>query len=112
MVKIFLEHFVKNSCRRQARQNSGLKKKQKGRKKKKKMTDCMSNERAMIIRWLTGLTWKISIRMSQYFHDPCERFSGSVKVKLVLSNYVKKADLKGATSTGTSALASKTNLAK
>ena len=50
--------------------------------------------------------------MSQYFHDPCERFSGSVKVKLVLSKYVKKADLKGATSTGTSTLASKTNLAK
>lgn len=50
--------------------------------------------------------------MSQYFHDPCERFSGSVKVKLVLSNYVNNADLKGATSIDTSTLASKTNLAK
>ena len=50
--------------------------------------------------------------MSQYFHDPCAHFSGSVKVRLVLSNYVKNADLKGATSIDTSTLASKTSLAK
>ena len=50
--------------------------------------------------------------MGQYFHDSCEPFRGSVKVELDLFKYVRKVDLKGATSIDTSTLASKANLAK
>ena len=40
-----------------------------------------------------------------------ERYSGSVKVELDLSNYATKADLKGATDVDTSSLAAKSDLA-
>ena len=49
--------------------------------------------------------------MSQYFYELSECFIGSAKVELNLSNYVKKANLKGATGIDTSMLASKTTLA-
>ena len=35
------------------------------------------------------------IRMSQYFPEPYDCTGGNVKVELDLSNYAKKADLKG-----------------
>ena len=35
--------------------------------------------------------------MNHYVHEPYERSGQNVKVKLDLSNYAKKADLKGAT---------------
>ena len=49
--------------------------------------------------------------MSQHFPERYERYSGSVKVELDLSNYATKADLKGATDVDTSSLAAKSDLA-
>ena len=50
--------------------------------------------------------------MSQNFPKPNECFGRKVEVKLDFSNYVKKADLKGATGVDISDLATKSNLAK
>ena len=43
--------------------------------------------------------------MIQYFPNPYESLAGDVNVKVDLSNYVTKADLKNATGTDTSKLA-------
>ena len=45
--------------------------------------------------------------MSQYFPKPCESFGGDINVKVDLSNYATKADLKNATGIDTSKLALK-----
>ena len=45
--------------------------------------------------------------MSQYFPEPYERSNGNVKVKLDLSNYAMKANLKRPTGVDTSMLASR-----
>ena len=49
--------------------------------------------------------------MSQYFPKPYKTFGGDINVKVDLSNYTSKADLKNATTTDTSKLALKSNLA-
>ena len=49
--------------------------------------------------------------MSQYFPKPYEPFGGDISVKVDLSNYATKADLKNATGIDTSKLALKSNLA-
>ena len=49
--------------------------------------------------------------MSRYFSKRYEPHSGNVKVELVLSNYVVKADIKGAEDVDTSNLAAKSDLA-
>ena len=49
--------------------------------------------------------------MSQYFPKPYEPFGGDINVKVDLSNYVTKADLKNATGTDASKLAAKSDLA-
>ena len=49
--------------------------------------------------------------MSQYFPKPYESFSGDINVKLDLSNYATKADIKNISHTDTSSFALKTNLA-
>ena len=48
--------------------------------------------------------------MSQYF-PPYKNFRGDIKVKLDLSNYATKADLKNVTHVDASSFGSKTNLA-
>ena len=48
--------------------------------------------------------------MSQYFPKPYEPFGGNVNVKVDLSNYAAKADLKNATGIDTSKLAAKSDL--
>ena len=45
--------------------------------------------------------------MSEYFSKPYEPFGGDISVKLDLSNYATKADLKVATEVDTSNLAGK-----
>ena len=45
--------------------------------------------------------------MSQYFPKPYERFGADINVKVDLSNYATKADLKNATGINKSKLASK-----
>ena len=48
--------------------------------------------------------------MSQYFPKPYESFKGDINIKVDLSNYATKADLKNATEIDTSKLALKSNL--
>ena len=49
--------------------------------------------------------------MSQYFPKPYEAFSGDINVKVDLSNYATKADIKNILHVDTSSFALKTNLA-
>ena len=49
--------------------------------------------------------------MSQYFPKPYEAFSGDINVKVDLSNYAAKADIKNISHVDTSSFALKTNLA-
>ena len=49
--------------------------------------------------------------MSQYFPKPYKSFGGDINIKVNLSNYVIKLDLKNATGFETSKLAAKSDLA-
>ena len=49
--------------------------------------------------------------MSQYFPKPYEAFGGDINVKVDLSNYATKADIKNIWHVDTSSFALKTNLA-
>ena len=49
--------------------------------------------------------------MSQYFPKPFRSIGGNIKVKVDLSNYATKTDLKNVTHVDTSSFALKTNLA-
>ena len=49
--------------------------------------------------------------MSQYFPKPYERFGGDINVRVDLSNYATKDDIKNITHVDTSNFALKTNLA-
>ena len=49
--------------------------------------------------------------MSQYFPKPYEPFGGDINVKVDLSNYATKADIKNISHVDTSTFALKTNLA-
>ena len=49
--------------------------------------------------------------MSQYFPKPYEPFSGDINVKVDLSNYATKADIKNISHIDTSSFALKRNLA-
>ena len=49
--------------------------------------------------------------MSQYFSKPYEPFGGDIKVKVDLSNYATKADIKNISHVDTSSFAWRTNLA-
>ena len=49
--------------------------------------------------------------MSQYFSKPFRSFGGNINVKVDLSNYATKTDLKNVTHVDTSSFALKTNLA-
>ena len=48
--------------------------------------------------------------MSQYFPKPYKSFGGNISVKVDLSNYATKPDLKNVTHIDTSSFALKTNL--
>ena len=49
--------------------------------------------------------------MSEYFPKPFTRFGGNIKVKVDLSSYATKTDLKNVTHVDTSSSTLKTNLA-
>ena len=49
--------------------------------------------------------------MSQYFPKPYEPFGGDINVKVDLSNYATKADIKNISHVDTSSFVLKTNLA-
>ena len=65
----------------------------------------------MIIHLIVGLIKKILYKMSQYFPKPYEPFGGDINVKVDLSNYATKADIKNISHVDTSSFALKTNLA-
>ena len=75
----------------------------------------MLNGNDMIIHLIAGLI-KIILneisctKMSQYFPKPYEPFDGDINVKVDLSNYATKTDLKISTGTDTSKLAAKSYL--
>ena len=49
--------------------------------------------------------------MNQYFPKPYEPFGGDINVKIGISNYATKADIKNISHIDTSSFALKTNLA-
>ena len=65
----------------------------------------------MIILLIVGLIKKTLYKMSQYFPKPYEPFGGDINVKLDLSNYATKSDVKNITHIATSSFALKTNFA-
>ena len=52
-----------------------------------------------------------SYKMSQHFPKPYDPFGGDINVKVDLSNYATKADIKNISHVDTSSFALKTNLA-
>ena len=65
----------------------------------------------MIILLTVGLIKKTLYNMSQYFPKPYRNFGGNIALKVDLSNYATKTDLKNATGVDTSELAAKSDLA-
>ena len=65
----------------------------------------------MIISLIVGLIKKTLYKMSKYFPKPYEPFDGDINVKVDLSNYVTKDDIKNITHVDTSSFPLKTNLA-
>ena len=65
----------------------------------------------MIILLIVGLIKKTLNKMSQYFPKPYEPFNGDINVRVDLSNYATKDDIKNITHVDTSNFALKTNLA-
>ena len=65
----------------------------------------------MMIHLIGGLIKKTLHKMIQYFPKPYKPFKGDINVKVDLSSFATKADLKGATRTDTSKLAAKSDLA-
>ena len=57
----------------------------------------MFNGKAMIIHLIVGLIKKTLYQMSQYFPEPYKSFGRNINVKVDLSNYATKTDLKNAT---------------
>ena len=57
---------------------------------------------------LVAIPW---YKISQYFPKPYEPFGGDINVKVDLSNYATKADIKNILHVDTSSFALKTNLA-
>ena len=79
----------------------------------------MSNGKVVIIHFIVGLIKKIwcdsnvlqCIKMSKFFPEPYKPFGGYINVRVDLSNYATKTDLKNVTHVDTSSFALKTNLA-
>ena len=65
----------------------------------------------MIILLIAGLIKKTLYKMSQYFPTSYEPFGGNINVKVDLSNYATKDDIKNITDVNTSSFALKTNVA-
>ena len=65
----------------------------------------------MIILLIVGLIKKTLYKISQYFPKPYEPFGGDINVRVDLSNYATKDDIKNITHVDTSSFALKTNLA-
>ena len=72
----------------------------------------MLNRKVMIVRSIAELIKKIHyIKVSQYFPKPYKPFGGDINVKVDLSNYATKTDIKNISHVDTSSFALKSNLA-
>ena len=71
----------------------------------------MSNGEAMIIYLIVELIKNMVHKMNQYFPKSYEPFRGNINVKVGLSGYAIKLDLKNETGADTSNLAAKSDLA-
>ena len=56
----------------------------------------------MTIHLIVGLTKKTLYKMSQYFPKPYKPFGGDINIKVDLSNYAAKANVKDITNVDTS----------
>ena len=65
----------------------------------------------MIILLIAGLIKRILYKISKDFPKPYEPFAGDIDVKVDISNYAKKADIKNITHVDTSGFALKSSLA-
>ena len=65
----------------------------------------------MKILLIGGLMKKTLYKISQYFPKPYEPFGGNINVRVDLSNYATKDDIKNITHVDTSSFALKTNVA-
>ena len=80
----------------------------------------MSNGKVIIVHLMIGLIKKIQydyiecncIKMSQYFPKPYESYGRDINVKVDLSNYATKSNIKNISHVETSNFALKTNLAR
>ena len=79
---------------------------------KKKGNKLYVKWKVMTIHLIAGLIKKTTYKMSQYFPKPYGPFGRDINVKIDLSNYATKTDLKGAIGIDTSNLAVKSNLVK
>ena len=71
----------------------------------------MSNGKDRIIHFNSWIDKKDLMQMSQYFPKPYEPFGGDINVKVDLSNYAAKTDLKNVTHVDISSFALKSYLA-
>ena len=75
----------------------------------------MSNGKVMIINLIVGLKKRFGMillyKMSQYFPKLYEPFGGDINIKVDLSNYAPKADIKNILHVDTLRFALKTNFA-
>ena len=77
----------------------------------------MSNGKFMVVHLTSGLIKKTqrnsinSIKMSQYFPKTYEAFGGDINVKVDLSKYATKRNIKNTSHINTSSFALKSNLA-
>ena len=71
----------------------------------------MSNGKDMIIHLIAQLTKKDLMQMSKYFPKQYEPSGGDINVKVDLSNYATKTDLKNVTHVDVNSFALKSNLA-
>ena len=91
---------MKKNCKKQIKKNS-----------ERKVINCMSNGKDMTTRLIVGLIKKPCIKTSQNFPKPFRNFGENFNVKVDLSNYATKIDLKNITHLDASDFPLKTNLA-
>ena len=95
-MKKLLEVFVKKNCKK-------LKKNlEKFRIEKVTLKNCILHGKDLIIHLIVVLIKTTLYKKSQYFPKPFRSFGGNINVKVDLSNYATKTDLKNVTHVDTS----------
>ena len=102
MVKKLLELFYEKELQKNLEYKKQLREKE---------VSYMLNGKAMIIHLIAGMIKKTLYKMSQYFPKLYKPFGGDINVKVDLSNYATKTDLKKVTGVDMSKLAAKSDLA-